>query len=219
MSFYELRLYSVESGRMPEMLARLHGPLKQLFARHGVTVIDHGVATAGPSCPTFVYLMKWPSWQEREAAWAGFYADPEWHRVRAETNRGSELVERFELHLLRESVGWHTPGPETTCYELLVSQCKIGASGAAHHMVREQLPTRLAERGAVLLGAFEFITGVDLPRFAFWLGWKDRAERDAGIDLLAINPLGRSQRWLLERVSLTTASVISSSTSIKETNS
>jgi hypothetical protein len=198
MSFHELRIYSIASGRMPDMLARVHGPLQQLFRRHGIAVVGHWVATAGPHCPAFVYLVQWPGWAEREAAWGGFYADPEWHRVRAETNGGSELVERYELHLLREVHGWHAAPQEASCHELLFSQCAIGASGGALRAIRQEIPNRLAQHGGQLIGAFECITGVDLPRFAFWIAWKTRQARDAGVDLLALPPLGRTQRWLLE---------------------
>ena len=201
--FHEFRVYSIEAGRTDDMLARVRGPLAELFARHGIEVSASWIGTAGPGVPAFLYLMRWRSWAQREAAWAGFYGDPQWHRARAETNAGSELVERYDLNFLRESVPLGAPPAGLRCEELVVARCRIGASAAGHRAVREQLGERLAAHGAALFGAFEFITGTDLPRFAVFVAWPDLETRERALDALAIDPLGRAERWLLGHASRT----------------
>ena len=197
-AFHELRIYSVEPGRTADMLDRVRGPLKALFAHHGIGVLADWTAAAGPACPAYIYLMRWESWAQREAAWRGFYADPQWHEARARTNRGSELVERYELHFLREAAPWvEQPPAGIACRELFVSRCTVGASRAAQELIRNEIPAALAPSGGVLLGAFEFITGTDLPRFALWLGWPDAVARERARNALAMKPLGRADRWLL----------------------
>lgn len=196
-AFHELRIYSVEPGRTADMLDRVQGPLKVLFGRHGIRVQGDWTAAAGPGCPAYIYLMRWESWAQRETAWGGFYADPQWHDVRTRTNRGTELVERYELHFLREAAPWVAAPQHITCRELVVARCNVGASRAAHELMCADIPAALAPSGGVLLGAFEFITGVDLPRFALWVGWRDFASRQQARDALAIKPLGRADRWML----------------------
>ena len=51
----------------------------RLFERHGFRPVAYWTEEVG-SPHRLVYLLAWDSWEEREAAWAAFYADPEWER-------------------------------------------------------------------------------------------------------------------------------------------
>ncbi len=81
---FEYRLYHAPTERQ---LARLHerfaGPEIPLFHKHGIRPILYGETVYGPDRPSLVYLTPFESLAAREAAWAGFRADPEWTRVSA----------------------------------------------------------------------------------------------------------------------------------------
>lgn len=197
--FFELRLYQIEPGRMEDMVARWHGPLAKLFQRHGVHPLAAWTSSSGPRYPTFVYLMKWQSWHDREAAWNGFYGDPEWLLARTETNRGSELVERYELNFLREVVPLGPQGDVLfACQELYLPEIVVGSNATARRFMAEQATDPLLQKSGALLGAFEFMTGNDLPRAAMFLGWRDHTARAAALECLAVSPLGRADRYLLQ---------------------
>ena len=200
-AFAELRLYEVAPGRMDDMLARYRGPLRELFARHGIEVAGAWHAQFGPRAPMFIYLMHWPSLEARAQAWGGFYADPQWSRVRAETNRGSELVERYDLNFL-SSITQLASDPAITSQELELHICKvsIGAGAAARQWLQEQAPSVLKASGGQLLGAYECMTGDDLPRACVFVGWSDAQSRLGASAALAIVPLGRADRYVLQPV-------------------
>lgn len=197
-AFYELRLYQVQAGRMDDMLARWNGPLAQLFERHQVRPLGSWQTARGAQ-PVLAYLMRWESMRDRDAAWSGFYSDPQWHQARLESNRGSELVERYELNFLRAAAPLDAQAAQGfACQELYLPEIEIGASAAARRFMAEQAPQLLRGRGGALLGGFEFMTGADLPRAALLLGWNSGAEREAALDCLAVRPLGQAQRYVLQ---------------------
>lgn len=199
-AFAELRIYEVAPGRMDHMLARYRGPLRELFARHGVEVTGAWHADFGPRSPLFVYLMHWPSLEARTQAWSGFYADPQWARVRTETNGGSELVERYDLNFLTPITALAPESPEPMEeLELHIGQVRIGAGAAARQWLQQQAPSVLHASGGQLLGAYECMTGSDLPRVCVFVGWRTAQARRNAASALAVAPLERADRYALQR--------------------
>ena len=87
---FELRFYSVTHGRMADANSRFTDYFPSLFPRHGVVCVGAWNALAGPGAPRFAYLLAYADFARREAVWASFYGDPEWTRIRAETNAGTK---------------------------------------------------------------------------------------------------------------------------------
>lgn len=197
----ELRLYEIEPGREADMRARFHGPLKQLFQRHGIEVSGAWISSYGPRAPLFVYLMRWSSLEARDAAWNGFYADPAWHEARALTNRGSELVERFDLNFLRDIVPLKVEAINAADdLEMLLPRVKIGAGAQARQWLLNEASKALDRVDARLLGAYECITGSDLPRACLFVQWPSAAARAEAPTVLEVEPLGRADRYMLHAV-------------------
>lgn len=186
---------------MQDMTARFHGPLQRLFARHRISVVGAWQSSYGARSPLFVYLMHWPSLEMRNEAWNGFYGDPEWYAVRAETNGGSELVERYDLNFLRPIVPVAsdvlTEFQET---ELYITRLRIGTSRSASAWIENTAPAALAGSDGCLLGAYEYLTGEDLPRTALFVGWNSAEGRTRAVSALEVDPLGRAERYLLHQI-------------------
>lgn len=165
-AFAELRLYSVQVGRMSDMSARYQQHLSLLFARHGITVIGAWQCFSGPQTPLFVYLMHWQSWEERTIAWHGFYSDPQWSVVREATNAGSELVERYDLNLLKPLVPIQDGTALPREIQLLIPKVKVGQGPLAAKALSKAME---APSGQGIVGAYEFLTGNDLPRACLFI--------------------------------------------------
>lgn len=201
--FYELRLYQVERGRMNDMIARRKDALQTLFQRHGIAPLGNWYTSMGRNSPLFVYLMRWPDWETRQKAWAGFYSDPEWWAARESTNAGSELVERYELNFLKEIHPWVAhPDVSRLTLELHITKIDIGRSAAAEALVKNDLNARLATHGGQVLGAFEYLTGDDLPRAALFVGWDNATKAESMQHLLEAAPFNRSDRYRLTHIPL-----------------
>ena len=90
---YELRMYEVVPGRMPAMHARFQNHTLGFFAKHGIKVIGFWEAVVGQS-NVLNYLLAFDSLAHRERAWSAFIADPDWQRVRDESQRDGPIVAR-----------------------------------------------------------------------------------------------------------------------------
>lgn len=158
----ELRMYSVEQGRMEDMKSRYRDHLTRLFERHGVTVAAAWECLQGPQTPLFVYLMHWKSWDLRVKAWQGFYGDTEWPQVREATNQGTELVERYDLNFLKPIVALASHGADLPQeMEMYISKVKVGKGALAQRALEQTLS---ADDSTSICGAYEFLSGNDLPR-------------------------------------------------------
>lgn len=192
---YELRYYYVEPGRMHDLDARMRDGLPPLLEKHGIKVVGRWHALAGRGTPLFIYLMAWQDNTERDNNWGGFYADPDWWALRAETNAGSELVQHYDISLLSPSPAWteylkQSPIPAVgTLHELIVQPIANGQPKAAHEFLANIAYPALARHGASVLGSFNLIAGQHMPGLVSLLSWPDFAAREAGLAAYWNDPL------------------------------
>ncbi len=100
--FFELRTYTASPGRMEALLARFRNHTLQLFEKHGMTNIGYWVAASGEHADrTLVYVLAYPSREDRDRMWNTFKNDPEWQRVYHESQAdGVKLAEAVDARYL-----------------------------------------------------------------------------------------------------------------------
>jgi hypothetical protein len=90
---YELRTYTCEPGRLPNLLARFRDHTTALFEKHGMKNIGYWVPADGPEHEnTLVYLLEHKSRDAAKASWDAFRADPNWVKVRTESEASGKIV-------------------------------------------------------------------------------------------------------------------------------
>jgi NIPSNAP len=209
--FWELRIYRVAAGRSRDMAARVQGDLCTLFPKHGIRPAAGWLTTVSPVSPAYVYVTPWRTMNERSAAWAGFYSDPEWAEVRTRTNAGSELVENYEIMFLRAVTPWSDAAVQPAFSELVIQSTAVGKSGAVMAELNDAVLPILKGEGAHVLGLFDMMSGRPLPALVFLLGWESLDQRAAALAKLEEraatvritgNPvlLDRAEQHLLQQV-------------------
>ena len=94
---FELRTYVTPPGQLPALHRRFRDHTMELFARHGMTNVGYWTPQDSTRREnTLVYLLAYPSRQAARDSWAAFTADPEWQRVRTESEANGKIVERVE---------------------------------------------------------------------------------------------------------------------------
>jgi hypothetical protein len=94
---FELRTYTVLEGRLPKLLARFRDHTMQIFEKHAMHSVGFWVAQDSPAPEnTLIYIIAHDSREAVEKNWAAFRADPEWQRVRAESQVDGEMVSHIE---------------------------------------------------------------------------------------------------------------------------
>jgi hypothetical protein len=98
---YELRLYHVNEGKMDALKARFRDHTDAIFRRHNMKSVGYWSPQDAPDSQNlFIYILEHPSRQEAEKNWAGFQADPEWQKVKAESEANGKLADHIDHYFL-----------------------------------------------------------------------------------------------------------------------
>lgn len=94
---YQLRIYHAVPGKMQDLVARFRDHTMKLFANHGIKSVAYWTALDEPAkSSTFFYILEHPSREAAAANWEAFQDDPEWKRVKAESEENGKLVEKID---------------------------------------------------------------------------------------------------------------------------
>lgn len=94
---YELRIYHAAPGKLGELLARFRDHTIQLFGKHGMKVIGFWTPLDEPDRSNMlIYILQHPSREAAAANWKSFQDDPEWKRVKEESEAHGPLVEKVD---------------------------------------------------------------------------------------------------------------------------
>src|SRR4030081_1944937 len=97
---YEPRLYHVNEGKMDALRDRFGNYTDSIFKRHNMKSIGYWSPEDAPSSDLFIYILEHPSRQEAEKNWAAFQADPEWQKVKAESEANGPLVDHIDHYFM-----------------------------------------------------------------------------------------------------------------------
>ena len=98
---YELRLYHVNPGKMDALRARFGDHTDAIFKRHNMKSIGYWLPEDAPSSQNlFVYIREDPSRQEAEKNWTAFHDDPDWKKVKAESEANGALVDHIDNYFM-----------------------------------------------------------------------------------------------------------------------
>ena len=98
---YELRMYHVNEGKMDALIARFGDHTDAIFKRHNMKSIGFWRPQDAPySENLFVYILEHPSREEARKNWAAFQADPEWKKVKADSEINGALASHIDSYFM-----------------------------------------------------------------------------------------------------------------------
>ncbi len=98
---YELRMYHVHPGKMDALRSRFGDHTDAIFKQHDIKSIGYWVPEDAPNSQSlFIYILEHPSRQEAEKNWAAFQADPEWKKVKGESEAQGPLVDHIDRYFM-----------------------------------------------------------------------------------------------------------------------
>jgi len=98
---YELRLYHVHEGKMDALKARFGDHTDAIFRQHNMKSIGYWSPEDAPDSQSLlVYILEHPSRAEAEKNWAAFKVDPEWQKVKAESEKNGPLVDKIDNYFM-----------------------------------------------------------------------------------------------------------------------
>jgi len=94
---FELRTYTCNEGKLPDLEKRFRDHTIEIFNRHHMTSIGYWVPQDAPrSSNTLIYILAHPSREAAQANWAAFRNDPEWQKVQAESEANGKIVSHVD---------------------------------------------------------------------------------------------------------------------------
>ena len=94
---FELRTYTANPGKLPEVVARFRNDTEKLFQKHGMKRVGYWTPLDEPrSKDTLIYMLSFESREKAKDLWKEFQDDPEWKKVRAESEKNGPLVNKVE---------------------------------------------------------------------------------------------------------------------------
>jgi len=94
---FEIRTYTTEPGKLPDLLKRFREPHDEAVRKHGMTNIGYWVPTDEPrSKNTLIYILAHESRDAAKKNWDAFKADPEWIKVKDASEAGGKIVTKTE---------------------------------------------------------------------------------------------------------------------------
>lgn len=176
---YELRTYRLRPGRLPDAMGRFNR-LPPLFRANGIRNLGRWRSLTASAGPSVTYIMAYNDFAERDAQWGRFYIDPDWHALRAESNGSEEMIERFDMLLLKPAPIWMADEQAAErsiggVHELRLFRVGIGQTPRAHRFLDQVLLPAIASMGGQVMLVADVVSGNQLPAIATITAW-------AGVD-------------------------------------
>lgn len=91
---FELRTYTTNEGKLETLDGRFREHTMALFAKHGIINLHywHASDVEKGAGKTLVYLLAYPSREAATKSWADFQADPDWIKVRTESEKAGKIL-------------------------------------------------------------------------------------------------------------------------------
>lgn len=87
---YELRIYDTLPGRLPALHKRFREHTVNFFAKYGIEIVGFWEEAVGQN-NRLVYMLAFDDMADRERKWTAFQKDPDWARVRAESEKDGPI--------------------------------------------------------------------------------------------------------------------------------
>ncbi len=94
---YELRTYTAADGKLDNVVARFRDNTVRIFNRHHMKSVGYWLPTEEPlGGKTLIYILEHSNREDARKNWAEFSADPEWVKVKAESEKDGKIVTKAE---------------------------------------------------------------------------------------------------------------------------
>ena len=99
---FELQTYYAAPGKLEALNARFRDHTCALFKKHGMEIVGFWIPTDKEQGAEnkLVYMLAHQSREAAKQSWRDFQGDPEWQKVRAESEANGKLTEKIESVLM-----------------------------------------------------------------------------------------------------------------------
>jgi hypothetical protein len=173
---HELRLYETVPGRLPALNDRFAKHTVELFKKHGVRMLGFWTDEIGSS-NLLSYIVSFESSEDREKTWESFRADPEWIKVRAETEKDGPLLARVRNTIMKLTPYSPEPRVNSNVQELRVYQSMPGKLPALNDRFANHTIPLFEKHGIENIGYWTDDVGTS-EQLIYMLGYPSLGDRE-----------------------------------------
>lgn len=188
---YELRIYTTNEGKLPDLLKRFRDHTCKLFERHGITNIAYWVPLAKEDGAdnTLVYIISHKSRDAAAESWKAFGADPEWKEAAKASEANGKILSKKPESIYMLPTDFSPPvkvgaGSAPRVFEMRTYTTPEGKLPALHARFRDHTMKLFEKHGMTNLFYFtptDANTGKD-NKLIYWLA---HASKEAGMKSFA----------------------------------
>jgi hypothetical protein len=94
---FEVRTYTANPGKLDALNARFKNHTVRIFNNHSMTSVGYWTPQDAPlKQNTLIYILAHPSREAATKNWEAFRNDPEWQKVRAESEAQGAIVSKVD---------------------------------------------------------------------------------------------------------------------------
>lgn len=156
---FELRIYTTNEGKLPDLLKRFRDHTCKLFEKHGMENIGYWVPVddADGAQNKLIYVIAHKSREAAKASWAAFVSDPDWKAAaKASEANGKILAEKPESIFMTATDYSNAiktgTGDKERVFELRIYQTNEGKLDALHARFRDHTMKLFSKHGMTHIG-------------------------------------------------------------------
>lgn len=163
---FELRVYTTNEGKLPDLLTRFRDHTCKIFEKHGMENIGYWVPmdkeNGGEN--TLIYIIAHKSADAAKASWAAFGKDPEWKAVAKASEANGKILAKPPESTYMSATDYSTAiakgaGTAARVFELRTYTCNEGKLPALQIRFRDHTMALFAKHGMTNIGYWTPIAG------------------------------------------------------------
>lgn len=183
---YELRIYTCNEGKLPDLLKRFREHTCKLFEKHGITNIGYWVPLdkADGADTTLIYVIGHKSRDAAKESWKAFQQDPDWKAAAKASEANGKILAKIES-IYMTTTDFSPPvkvgaGDKPRVFEMRTYTTPPGKLDALHARFRNHTMKLFEKHGMTNLPYFRVMDadkGAD-NKLIYWLA---HASKEAGL--------------------------------------
>jgi len=98
---YELRMYHTLPGKLGDLQKRFRDHTITIFNKHDMKSLGYWVPQDAPNSDNLlIYILEHPSRDAATKNWAAFNTDPEWVKVKTESEANGKIVDHVDNYFM-----------------------------------------------------------------------------------------------------------------------
>ena len=92
---FELRTYTTNEGKLPDLNNRFRDHTTRFFEKHGMVNVGYWIPQDQPY--TLLYILAYPSRDAAKKSWDAFRKDPDWQAARKASEAAGPIVQKVDV--------------------------------------------------------------------------------------------------------------------------